>query len=179
MLILEWIGIGALILLAAVAVLFVRRALIARSGGTIKLTVRLSTMVDGRGWSPGFGRFADDELRWYRMFSFAIRPRRVLNRRRLVVRGRRTPVQRERQTLPPDWQILACECDGQLGEIAMASATVTGFLSWLEAAPPGVGVPRMLQSGLFSDSGTASPGTGHRASPPTEGRPAAEDQRTH
>jgi hypothetical protein len=138
MLILKWIGIGALILLAAVAVLFVRRALVARAGGTIKLNLRLTTMLDGRGWSPGFGRFADDELRWYRMFSFAIRPRRVLSRRGLVVRGRRLPTGRERLALPADWVILRCDCDQVPVEIAMASSTVTGFLSWLEAAPPGV-----------------------------------------
>jgi hypothetical protein len=73
MVILEWIGIGVLILLAAIGVLFVRRGLMARSG-TIKLNLRVSTMLDGRGWSPGFGRFVGDELRLYRMFSFAIRP---------------------------------------------------------------------------------------------------------
>lgn len=137
MLILKWIGIGVLILLAAVAVLFVRRALVARAGGTIKLTVRLSTMLHGRGWSPGFGRFAGDELRWYRMFSFALRPRRVLYRQALVVQGRRRPVGPERLALPADWVILRCVSGQTLVEIAMASSTVTGFLSWLEAAPPG------------------------------------------
>ena len=178
MLVLEWIGIGALILLAAVAALFIRRALVARAGGTIKLTVRLTTIVDGRGWSPGFGRFADDELRWYRMFSFAIRPRRVLNRRRLIIRGRRMPGLRERQTLPPDWEILTCDCDGQLVEIAMAGKTVTGFLSWLEAAPPGIGLPRMLQAGLLRD-GYGTPPTADGVGPsPADGygqaRPAGQ-----
>ena len=137
MLVLEGIGIGAFVALAAVAVLFVRRALVVRAGGTIKLTVRLSTMMDGRGWSPGFGRFAGDELRWYRMFSFALRPRRVLTRHALVVQGRRLPAGPERLALPADWVILSCLCDQAPVEIAMASSTVTGFLSWLEAAPPG------------------------------------------
>lgn len=137
MLIIEWIGIGLLVLLAALAALFIRRALVARSGGTIKLTVRLTTVLDGRGWSPGFGRFVGDELRWYRMFSFALRPRRVLSRRRLIVQSRRRPEGRERLALPPDWVILRCICNRSPIEIAMASSTVTGFLSWLEAAPPG------------------------------------------
>lgn len=143
MLILEWIGIGVLILLGGVAVLFIRRALVARSGGTIKLTLRLTTMLDGRGWSPGFGRFAGDELRWYRMFSFAIRPRRVLCRRGLVVAGRRLPEGPERFALPADWVILRCICDRGPVEIAMAGSTVTGFLSWLEAAPPGAVSPHL------------------------------------
>jgi hypothetical protein len=143
MLVLEWIGIGALVLLLAVAALFVRRALVARAGGTIKLTVRLSTMLIGRGWSPGFGRFAGDELRWYRMFSFAIRPRRVLFRRDLVVEQRRLPEGAERLALPADWVILRCRSETAPVEIAMASSTVTGFLSWLEASPPGT-VPRLV-----------------------------------
>jgi hypothetical protein len=137
MLVLEGIGIGFLIVLAALAALFLRRALVARGGGTIKLTLRLSTMMDGRGWSPGFGRFAGDELRWYRMFSFAIRPRRVLSRQSLVVKSRRFPMGRERLALPADWVIVRCLCDEAPVEIAMASSTVTGFLSWLESAPPG------------------------------------------
>jgi hypothetical protein len=135
--ILEWIGIGILVLLAALAVLFGRRALVARGGGTVEIYLRLSTMVDGRGWSPGFARFAREELRWYRMFSFAIRPRRVLARRGLAVVDRRGPEAGELLTLPEDWVILRCTSYRAPVEIAMAPSTVTGFLSWLEAAPPG------------------------------------------
>lgn len=134
--ILEWIGFGVLFLLAAVAVLVVRRALIA-GGGTIRLSLRVSTMLDGRGWSPGFGRFAGDELRCYRIFSFAIRPKRVLSRQGLVVERRRSPEGQERFSMPADWVILRCLSHQAPVEIAMAQSTVTGFLSWLEAAPPG------------------------------------------
>ncbi|GAA4675213.1 DUF2550 domain-containing protein [Phytohabitans rumicis] len=140
MLVLEWIGVGVLILLAFVAVLFVRRALVA-GAGTIKLNLRVSTMLDGRGWSPGFGRFVGDELRWYRMFSFAIRPKRVLSRHGLVVERRRPPEGQERLTMPTDWVILRCLSHHAPVEIAMAKSTVTGFMSWLEAAPPGAVSP--------------------------------------
>jgi Protein of unknown function (DUF2550) len=134
--ILEWIGIGVLVLLAAIAILFGRRALVARGGGTVELYLRLSTIVEGRGWSPGFARFAREELRWYRMFSFAIRPRRVLARRGLAVVDRRGPENGELLSLPEDWVILRCTSYRAPVEIAMAPSTVTGFLSWLEAAPP-------------------------------------------
>ncbi|GLH95669.1 DUF2550 domain-containing protein [Phytohabitans aurantiacus] len=134
--ILEWIGFGVLILLAALAVLFVRRALIARAG-TIRLSLRVSTLLDGRGWSPGFGRFVGDELRCYRIFSFAIRPKRVLSRQGLVVERRRSPEGQERFSMPADWVILRCLSHQAPVEIAMAQSTVTGFMSWLEAAPPG------------------------------------------
>jgi hypothetical protein len=143
MLIVEWIGLGVLILLVAIAVLFARRALVTRSGGIIRLNVRVSTFLDGRGWSPGFGRFADDELRWYRMFSFAIRPKRVLSRRGLAVERRRLPEGQERLSMPADWVILRLTSHHAPVEIAMARSTVTGFLSWLEAAPPGAVSPRL------------------------------------
>ncbi|BCB79477.1 DUF2550 domain-containing protein [Phytohabitans flavus] len=136
MLVLEWIGIGILILLAFVATLFIRRAVMAGSG-TIRLNLRVSTMLDGRGWSPGFGRFAGDELRFYRMFSLAIRPKRRLSRDGLVVERRRRPEGQELMSIPADWVILRCLSHQAPVEIAMAKTTVTGFMSWLEAAPPG------------------------------------------
>lgn len=137
--IIEWIGIGVLILVCALGTLFVRREIITRRGGTIELSLRLSTMVPGRGWSPGIGRFEGDELRWYRVFSLALRPRRVLSRRSLAVQSRRAPDASERLVLPDHWVILRCNTRRAIVEIAMAESTLTGFLSWMEAAPPGGG----------------------------------------
>ncbi|MGV9215451.1 DUF2550 domain-containing protein [Micromonospora sp. RB23] len=141
--IVEGIGIGVAVILVALLVLFVRRAVVTRSGGIIRLSVRVTTMLDGRGWSPGFGRFAGDELRWYRMFSFALRPKRVLSRKGLAVERRRLPEGQERLSMPADWVILRCTSHHAPVEIAMARSTVTGFLSWLEAAPPGAVSPRL------------------------------------
>ncbi|MGC4803450.1 DUF2550 domain-containing protein [Micromonospora sp. DT233] len=141
--IVEGIGIGFAAVLVALLFLFVRRALVTRSGGIIRLGVRVSTMLDGRGWSPGFGRFSGDELRWYRMFSFALRPKLVLSRKGLVVQRRRLPEGQERLSMPADWVILRCTSRQAPVEIAMAKSTVTGFLSWLEAAPPGAASPRL------------------------------------
>ncbi|SCG37287.1 Protein of unknown function [Micromonospora echinaurantiaca] len=141
--IVEGIGIGIAVILGALLILFVRRAVVTRSGGIIRLSVRVSTMLDGRGWSPGFGRFVGDELRWYRMFSFALRPKRVLSRKGLTVERRRLPEGQERLSMPADWVILRCTSHHAPVEIAMARSTVTGFLSWLEAAPPGAVSPRL------------------------------------
>lgn len=135
--ILEWIAIGALGLLIALLLLFVRRWLLVRQAGTIDLYLRLSTLFIGRGWAPGFGRFAGEQLRWYRMFSLMPRPRRVLSRRALAVESRRTPSGTERLSLPAEWVILRCTSHHAPVEIAMAPSAVTGFLSWIEAAPPG------------------------------------------
>ncbi|MEV6298466.1 DUF2550 domain-containing protein [Actinoplanes sp. NPDC051861] len=134
--VLEIAGICVVALLALLFAVFFRRRLLMLGGGTIKVQVRISTMVPGRGWSPGLGQFIGDELRFHRMFSLAIRPKRVLDRRTLTLRERRLPAGPERLTMPGHWVILRCETAGVQLEIAMAETTVTGFLSWLEAGPP-------------------------------------------
>lgn len=153
--ILEIFGICVVALLVLLFAFFFRARLLMLVGGTIRLQVRVSTMVPGRGWSTGIGRFAGDELRFYRMFSLAVRPKRVLNRRTMTVSRGRLPQGPERLTMPGHWVILACRTGTQLPadqserepaeprqtpaliEIAMAESTATGFSSWLEAGPPG------------------------------------------
>lgn len=136
--ILEVFGICVVALLLVLFAIFFRRRLLMLGGGTIRLQVRVSTMVPGRGWSSGIGQFVGDELRFHRMFSFAFRPKRVLNRRGLTVDCRRLPEGPERLTMPGHWVILLCTTEASADlEIAMAETTVTGFLSWLEAGPPG------------------------------------------
>jgi len=134
--ILEVAGICIVALLLVLVAIFLRRRLLMLGGGTIRLQVRVSTMVPGRGWSTGIGQFVGDELRFHRMFSFAFRPKRVLTRRLLTVEQRRLPGGPERLTMPGHWVILRCVSGTAQLEIAMAESTVTGFLSWLEAGPP-------------------------------------------
>lgn len=143
------IGIGIAAALLFLPGIFLRRRLLMLRGGTIRLQVRVTTMVPGRGWSTGIGQFVDDELRFHRMFSFGIRPKRVLNRRGLIIDNRRGPEGPERLSMPDHWVILRCANGGPQAsggthasggtqlEIAMAETTVAGFLSWLEAGPPG------------------------------------------
>jgi hypothetical protein len=135
--VLEVIGICVLALLVLLVAIFLRRRLLMGGGGTIRLQFRTTTMVPGRGWSSGIGRFAGDEMRFHRMFSFGFRPNRVINRRSLRVDERRLPDGPERLTMPGHWVILACTSGTTPIEIAMAESTVTGFSSWLEAGPPG------------------------------------------
>lgn len=137
-----WIGLVVLASIAIVAGIFIRREVIARRG-SIEASIRLNTLVRGRGWAPGMARFAGSELRWYRLFSLAPRPRRVLRRERMTVQGRRLPEGPERLVLPEGWVILLCTAHRGPVEIAMPAATVAGFLSWLEAAPPGAVSPRL------------------------------------
>jgi hypothetical protein len=136
--IVEWIGLGIGLLFCALGVLFARRELIAHGGGTIEVSFRLSTLVPGHGWSPGIARFTGDEMRWYRVFSLSPRPSRTLSRRSLKVDRRRAPDAVERVVLPADWVVLHCRTEARPPvEIAMAQTTLTGFMSWIEAAPSG------------------------------------------
>jgi hypothetical protein len=141
--ILEALVAAVLILFAILVLIFVRRAVIARGGGTIGMSMRLSRYVDGRGWAPGFGRFAGDELRWYRMFSLGLRPRRILSRQDLKVRRKRAPAGPERLVMPEGWIVVQCSRgpgkSGATGadiELGLAESALTGFLSWIESAPP-------------------------------------------
>jgi hypothetical protein len=138
-----WIGIGVLGAIAIIASLFLRRQVLAGGGGTIEVSMRLSTFVVGRGWAPGFARFERDAFLWYRMFSLWLGPRRTLFRKGLRVMGRRVPEGPERLVLPEGWVILRCASHPAPVEIAMAESAVTGFLSWLEAAPPGAASTRL------------------------------------
>ncbi|MEV6843263.1 DUF2550 domain-containing protein [Actinoplanes sp. NPDC051411] len=135
--VLEVFGICVVALIALLFAIFFRARLFMLGGGTIRLQVRVSTMIPGRGWSTGIGRFHGDELRFYRMFSLAFRPKRVLDRADLVIEERRVPEGPERLTMPGHWIVLRLSTRGDQFDIAMAESTVTGFLSWLEAAPPG------------------------------------------
>ena len=140
----EVIGAGFLAVLLGLALIFTRRELIARRGA-IGMSMRLSTYVAGRGWASGLGRFTGDELRWYRLFSLGLRPRRVLVRHNLTVDERRAPQGPERLALPEKWAVLRCTATSRSAyarnksaeavELALAESAVTGFLSWIESAP--------------------------------------------
>lgn len=98
---------------------------------------------DGRGWSYGIAQYGADRVDWYRIFSYAFRPAAVLNRRDLEVIGRRDPEGTEELALFPGWTILDCRFGAGYAELALSEDALTGFLSWLEAAPPGQGVSRV------------------------------------
>ncbi|MCX5560787.1 DUF2550 domain-containing protein [Streptomyces sp. NBC_00038] len=118
-----------------------RRRLIQRSGGTFDCSLRWDVPekadTNGKGWGYGVARYNGDRIEWYRVFSYAPRPRRVLERSAIEVAGRRAPEGEEEMALLSDAMILACLHRGTRLELAMSEDALTGFLAWLEAAPPG------------------------------------------
>ena len=67
---------------------FTRRVL-ARHGGTFELSVRDPRQPAGRGWALGLGRYRDDHLEWFRIFSPLPRPRRTWGRNDLTLESQR------------------------------------------------------------------------------------------
>ena len=129
--------IGVLLQLA----IYVRRRVLQRLGGTIELSLRRQRVAHGRGWALGIGRFQGDELRWYPVFSLAPRPARTLSRRELTVLSRRRPAGGETLALLDGAVVLQCATDRGPVDLAMDPSAVTGFLAWLESAPPGPVLP--------------------------------------
>ncbi|MEE1927499.1 DUF2550 domain-containing protein [Streptomyces sp. TRM 70351] len=132
----------ALVLLA-LFVFGLRRRLIQRSGGTFDCSLRWDVPKDesedpsGKGWSYGVARYSGDRVEWFRVFSYAPRPRRMLDREAVEVLQRRTPRGEEELALLSDALVLTCLLRGTRVELAMSEDALTGFLAWLEAAPPG------------------------------------------
>jgi hypothetical protein len=133
------------IVAAALLGLFVfglRRRLIQRPGGTFDCSLRVAADAEasapsGKGWVYGVARYSGDRIEWFRVFSYAPRPRRVLERSAIEVLHRREPQGQEELALLSDAVVLVCEHRGVRLELAMSDDALTGFLAWLEAAPPG------------------------------------------
>jgi hypothetical protein len=127
----------ALCLVVAVLALPLRREALRRRGGLFDCGLRTDRSRAGRGWMIGVGLYAGDTIAWYRVFSYSPRPKRVIARRSLDVVARRVPAGVERGVLLAGSVIIECvDAQGPL-ELAMPESALTGFLSWLESAPPG------------------------------------------
>jgi hypothetical protein len=86
-------------------------------------------------WSVGVGWYGGDTLLWYRALSLSVRPQERLSRSDLRVESRR-PASRDDVALPSDVVVVTCATPDGARDLAMEPATVTGFLSWVESAPP-------------------------------------------
>ncbi|MDQ3615785.1 MAG: DUF2550 domain-containing protein [Actinomycetota bacterium] len=136
---LDSVSVVLLLLLLWGLALVVRRRWISRSSGTFEFSVRVRSSKAGRGWVLGVGRYSGGLLEWFRVFSLAPRPRMVLRRPDLEYAGRRDPVGAESYSLYSGHIVVSCRTPSGILEVAMSPSSLTGFLAWLEAAPPGQG----------------------------------------
>ena len=116
----------------AVAFLLRRRFLLSGLGA---VTVWLRPVESPR-WSVGVAWYSGDVLLWYRGLSLSVRPQERFCRSELRVESRRAP-DRDDLSLPSDVVVLTCATPEGSRDLAMDPSTVTGFLSWMESAPPG------------------------------------------
>ena len=137
----QWIadaaGAALVLVLVYALALVIRRRYIQRNGGTFELSHRARSAPTGRGWILGVGRYSGGDLEWFRIFS--LNPRAKLNFRRadLEYVGRRDPGGVESYSLYSGHIVVTCRTPTGLLEVAMSPQALTGFLAWLEAAPPG------------------------------------------
>jgi hypothetical protein len=129
-----------IILILAAAGIAVRRFLLERGGGTVECGLR-----NGSGpWRLGLASYQREELNWFGVFGVSMRPEETFPRRDLTVVSRRLPSDAEAARLGPGMIVVECQpgddsapSDASTVELAMGEAALTGFLAWLEAAPPG------------------------------------------
>lgn len=127
--------------LLGLALLALRRRVLLRPAGAIDMSLRTRFGRIGGGWALGVGRYAGDDLLWYRLFAFSVKPSRTMSRAELEVLGRRQPTGAESWAVQAGAVIVECRDERGPVQLAMSAGAVTGFLSWLESAPPGFTVP--------------------------------------
>ncbi|HET9649425.1 MAG TPA: DUF2550 domain-containing protein [Microlunatus sp.] len=153
-----WLGVVeiavAVVLLIGIAIvlLAVRRRWLAREGGTFECSARLHAGNASGGWALGVARYNGEMLEWFRFFSYAFRPRISLRRTEIRVVGSRDPDPVEALALYEGQRVVGLASkdsapsqpradDDAAWELAMDPQSLTGLLSWLEAAPPGPASP--------------------------------------
>ena len=120
--------------LVIVAVVFLLRRRFLLSGlGAVTMWLR---PTGAPRWSVGVAWYGGDVLLWYRGLSLSVRPQERLGRADLRVQTQRG-ANRDDLALPADLVVLSCSTSQGPRELAMDRSTVTGFLSWVESAPPG------------------------------------------
>ena len=122
---------GLLVVVLAVAFLLRRRFLLSGLGA---VTMWLRTPSSSR-WSVGVAWYGGDALLWYRALSLSVRPQHRLCRSTFAVESQRR-AGRDDLALPDDVVVLSCSTAEGHRDLAMDRSTVTGFLSWVESAPP-------------------------------------------
>jgi uncharacterized protein DUF2550 len=130
--------VGALLGLVVIVLgyLVVRRVRLLRSGG-VHVALRTKLNDSGKGWHLGVGRYRGDDFAWFRVLSLRAGPDRVIRRTGLEILERRDPNGSESYNLPAGSRVLRFGGSGTELEVAMGPDALTGFLSWLESAPPG------------------------------------------
>ncbi len=145
----EVIGIALGLISAVVLGLAVRRRWLARHGGTFECSLHRhdrpltdSDATPSTGWVLGVARYSGDRLEWFRFFSLAWWPSLAFPRSEVAVMGHRPPTPIEAAALYSDQEVVTVAvgtgASARRRLLAMTPDSLTGMLSWLESAPPGL-----------------------------------------
>jgi hypothetical protein len=131
-----WLLVVILVIALACATLIAGRRTLIERGGSIDCGLRRRR---DRRWRLGLAEYRPEELRWYPVFGLRLRPQAVFDRRALCVVSRRPADPVEATNLGPGTVVVECDTGAAAGrvELALGEDALTGFLAWLEAAPPG------------------------------------------
>lgn len=132
------LGSLAFVLLFGVVFLFGRRRWLAKQGWVFDCSLRALTTTLSSGWMLGVARLNGENLEWYRVFSASFRPAMTLRRRATQLASLRETNPAERAILYDQTRVAQLRGESASVEVAMSEENLTAFLSWLEAAPPGV-----------------------------------------
>lgn len=126
------------VLLLSVAGLYLRRRWLSRSGGTFACSMRRDLSTPSSRWVLGVARYREHHLQWFPAFSLSLWPAKRFDRAHVRAGEQRRPLPQEAGPVSAGQRIL--RLDGPSGgvELAMDVGSLTGLLSWLEAAPPGM-----------------------------------------
>ena len=120
------------LLVALVAAFLLRRRFLLSGLGAVTMWLRAPGSPR---WAVGVAWYSGETLLWYRALSLSVRPNRRLCRSQFQIDARRRPTPDD-LSLPDESVILTCRTGAGPQELAMDTSTVTGFLSWIESAPP-------------------------------------------
>ena len=122
----------AVVLAALVVAFLLRRRFLLQGLGAVTMWLRPAGSAR---WAVGVAWYGGDSLQWYRALSLSVRPQQRLCRAEFRVQGQRR-AGADDVALPEDVIVLSCATAAGPWELAMDASTVTGFLSWVESAPP-------------------------------------------
>ena len=124
-------AVAILLVIIVFSLIIARQRHMLRSAGGIPLAVRR-----GARWHYGIGRYADDELQWFRALGIGTRPTLTLRRVELEVISRQSASQVDQAALPPTAVVVECRDSAGMVTLGLAEGAYTGFVSWLEASAP-------------------------------------------
>jgi hypothetical protein len=133
----EIIGLSAVCLIvaagiAAWALVVLHQRRMVASDGALPVALKRGSQR----WANGVGRYAGDELVWYRTLSLLPTAAMRLEREQLHVLGRRPWNARQDLALRPSLSIVECRLGGEQISLGFPADGLTGFTSWLEASAP-------------------------------------------